>query len=349
MRFALPGTNEPQLKNLNPAELDSLHKFMDSIIQTRIEQMVRALPGPRNRLSHPEAMQAADAIISKSFTEASWQVEMRPYVLIDQEGMLGQGEGGATHYERLEGINIVATLPGESKDLVVVVMAHSDTVSVSPGANDNTASVACLLEMARVLATEHLRHTVVFVAPDMEEIGYLGSQVFAAEILKQYQCKAVINFETMAYVSEEPGSQRFVAGFEYLYPHQVQRLRDAQMRGNTTVILYNGAAIPLTINFVSALAHLIGNEKVMMLRDPNNLPLIGNLLGRRIQLVRQFGRSDHIHFWKAGLPAIMVTDTANFRYSHYHKVTDTPDRLDYTRLAQIACAGSYSVAHAQDY
>ena len=85
-----------------------------------------------------------------------------------------------------------------------------------------------------------------------------------------------------------------------------------------------------------------------MLRDPNNLPLIGKLLGRKIPLVRQFGRSDHVHFWQAGLPAIMITDTANFRYIHYHKMTDTPDRLDYTRLAQITAACAYAVTRACD-
>ena len=149
----------------------------------------------------------------------------------------------------------------------------------------------------------------------------------------------------MAYVSEEPDSQYLPAGLEYLYPRQIRRLRDSQMRGNFTGILYNGAAIPLAISFASALAHLIGKEKVLMLRDPNNLPLIGKFLGRKIPMVRQFARSDHIHFWQAGLPAIMITDTANFRYAHYHKMTDTPDRLDYIRLAQISAASAFTVIH----
>jgi hypothetical protein len=89
-------------------------------------------------------------------------------------------------------------------------------------------------------------------------------------------------------------------------------------------------SIPLTITFTSALAHLIGKGKVLMLRDPNNLPLIGKILGRKIPLVRQFDRSNHAHFWQAGLPAIMITDTEDFRYTYYYKLTDIPDRLDYT-------------------
>ena len=45
--------------------------------------------------------------------------------------------------------------------------------------------------------------------------------------------------------------------------------------------------------------------------------------------------SDHWSFWQAGYPAIMVTDTAPFRYPHYHVATDTPEQLDYTGLARV--------------
>jgi len=345
MNIALPGTREQRLLALNSSDSECLQNYVELISASRIEQGVRAFPGPRSRLFHPEAMQAADKIILKAFEEAGWQVETRSYTLLNQDGVLGHGTGGATHYDRLDGSNIVATLPGELSDEAIVVMAHHDTVSESPGANDNTASVVCMLEMARALARKQVRHTLVFAAVDMEEIGFLGSKVFTAEIQPRYRIRAVINFETMAYTSVEPGSQNIPAGFEYLYPQQVQRLRSTQMRGDTTVILYNGISIPLTITFASALAHLVGKERIMMLRDPNNLPLIGKFLGRKIPLVRQFARSDHLHFWQAGIPAIMITDTANFRYTHYHKMTDTPDRLDYIRLAQISAASAFTVIH----
>jgi Zn-dependent M28 family amino/carboxypeptidase len=55
------------------------------------------------------------------------------------------------------------------------------------------------------------------------------------------------------------------------------------------------------------------------------------------------GWSDHWSFWKEGYPAIMVTDTALFRYEHYHSATDTPDKIDYARLARVA-AGMARVA-----
>ena len=47
------------------------------------------------------------------------------------------------------------------------------------------------------------------------------------------------------------------------------------------------------------------------------------------------GWSDHWAFREFGYPAIMLTDTAPFRYPHYHKPSDTPDKVDYLRLARI--------------
>jgi hypothetical protein len=44
--------------------------------------------------------------------------------------------------------------------------------------------------------------------------------------------------------------------------------------------------------------------------------------------------SDHWSFRQAGYPATMVTDTAFVRNPHYHMPSDTPDTLDYERLAQ---------------
>jgi hypothetical protein len=45
--------------------------------------------------------------------------------------------------------------------------------------------------------------------------------------------------------------------------------------------------------------------------------------------------SDHRSFWEAGYPALMITDTALFRYPHYHLPSDTPDKLDYPALARV--------------
>ena len=45
--------------------------------------------------------------------------------------------------------------------------------------------------------------------------------------------------------------------------------------------------------------------------------------------------SDHWSFWKQGYPAVMITDTAPYRYPHYHGPGDTPDKVDYEKMVPL--------------
>jgi hypothetical protein len=45
--------------------------------------------------------------------------------------------------------------------------------------------------------------------------------------------------------------------------------------------------------------------------------------------------SDQLSFWREGYHALMVTDTAFYRYPYYHTVRDTPNQLDYTSMAKV--------------
>jgi len=59
--------------------------------------------------------------------------------------------------------------------------------------------------------------------------------------------------------------------------------------------------------------------------------------------------SDHLNYWQAGYPAVMVTDTAFYRNKNYHTPRDTPEKLDYNRMAQVvesAYAAVLAVARA---
>ena len=56
-------------------------------------------------------------------------------------------------------------------------------------------------------------------------------------------------------------------------------------------------------------------------------------------------RSDHASYWDADLPAVMISDTSEFRYDHYHRPTDTPDRLDYGFMRQVTQATVATVMH----
>ena len=67
----------------------------------------------------------------------------------------------------------------------MVIGAHWDTVSASPGYNDNGSGMAAMLEMARALKHAECQnvHTYMFVALDMEETGTQGATAFVQEFL----------------------------------------------------------------------------------------------------------------------------------------------------------------------
>ena len=58
--------------------------------------------------------------------------------------------------------------------------------------------------------------------------------------------------------------------------------------------------------------------------------------------------SDQWAFWQHGYPGIMITDTAPFRYPHYHSATDTPDKLDYDRFALVVSGLEKVIAKLAD-
>lgn len=94
-----------------------------------------------------------------------------------------------TVLESGEGINVVAVRPGTGPGMVVFG-AHYDSVTNSPGANDNASGVAVTLELARVLATSRRPETLVFIAFDGEEEGLLGSTAYVQQ-LSPAQRKAI--------------------------------------------------------------------------------------------------------------------------------------------------------------
>ncbi|MGE0707460.1 MAG: M20/M25/M40 family metallo-hydrolase [Planctomycetota bacterium] len=78
--------------------------------------------------------------------------------------------------------NVLAELPGAEPDLpALLLVAHYDSVGAGPGAGDDGAGVASLLEMARALKAraEPLRRSVLFLFSDGEEAGLLGARAFA--------------------------------------------------------------------------------------------------------------------------------------------------------------------------
>jgi Zn-dependent M28 family amino/carboxypeptidase len=218
---------------------------------------------------------------------------------------------------RLPVSNLEGTLPGgERAHEVVVVGAHYDSVSGCPGANDNGTGVAAVLELANRFARRAQRRTIRFVAfvneePPFFKTGQMGSVIYAnAARARGDRVVGMLSLETMGYYSDEKGSQQYPAPIARLYPD-----------------------VGDFIGFVSN----VGSARLLMkarnaFRRRTSFPLQSAAAPEAIDGV---GWSDHWAFWQAGYPAMMVTDTAPFRYPLYHTSEDTPDKVDHDKLAQV--------------
>jgi Zn-dependent M28 family amino/carboxypeptidase len=211
--------------------------------------------------------------------------------------------------------NVVASFGPETGERVVVG-AHYDACGELPGADDNASGVACLIELSRGLAGSALSCRVDLVALTLEEPPYFaaGSAVHAKSLREAgAPVRAMLSLEMLGCFSDEPGSQQFpVPLLRLLYPGQ----------GNFLMLAGR-------LSEISLLRRL----KVSM-RKASKLPVHSIAVPRGL-----FGvdLSDNVSYWDAGFPAVMVTDTAFFRNRRYHSADDTPDTLDYARMAEVVC------------
>ena len=315
---------------------------MREISIERLQSHIRALLGPHTRLEASSPILRAEQRIYDTLQDFGWLVERQPFSFEKALGALDYGDGEPVCFRKLEGVNIVATKPGKDARDAKVVLAHYETRRDTPGADDNIASVAALLELARILSSENFRQTIILAATDLEEVLFFGAKALVNRLTQNFNLQGAINFETMSFVDRRPHTQRPETSFGPMYRKQIHRMAAHDWAGDFTMIIYRGSSAKLAAAFAAGLEQTAGPDTHVMFRDPGDLPLMGSLLKRTLPFVRNFSRSDHVPFWDAGIPAIQVTDTANFRNPHYHKPTDLPETLDYNCLAAIvgatACA-----------
>lgn len=352
VKITLPATTEPRYPAPDADLRHAAATWVDRIDPARLRKLVESLPGPRNRINASAAMAQTDAILADAWRGAGWQVGRQHLRLRNLKAHLdhpvdgSRGRYPAHTYPRLEGANLVAIGDGETDEAIVIV-AHHDTVRGAPGADDNGAGVAALIELATQLSGRSFRRTVILAAPDFEEIGLIGSRYLVRWLRAHYRVRAAIVFDPIGFMDPRAGRQSVPAGIDRLYPGQVARLDARDRAGDTVVAIYRRSSLRLVREWAACLAATIGPERVLLLRDPLDLPLIGPAL-LAVPAARQFSRSDHVNFWRAGLPAIQVTNTANFRNPNYHRPSDTPETLDYQTLARVTAATALAIERLAD-
>ena len=257
------------------------------------------LIGERN-VQHPENYAAAALFLEKSLGEMGYDVKRQEY-----------RAGGHPC------MNLSASVPGNDKaGQIVVVGAHYDSLSGSPGANDNGTGVVATLALARMFAKHKPVRTLRLVFFANEESPYfqtsqMGSLVYAKACrAKEENIAAMLSLETIGYYSDVKNSQQYPAALRSFYPST----------GNFIAFVGNTRSKELVTQSIAAFrAHA---------KFPSEWAALPAQYG-------DIGRSDHWSFWQVDYPAIMVTDTAPFRYPHYHRASDTIDKIDYDRMARV--------------
>jgi Zn-dependent M28 family amino/carboxypeptidase len=192
----------------------------------------------------------------------------------------------------------------------IVVGAHYDTVPGSPGADDNASGVAVLIELAA------LKVPVRFVAFANEEPPYfygheMGSWAWAKRARERGEkISAMFSLEMLGFYRDTPGSQGYPFPLGFFFPDRAD-----------------------FIAFVGDLgARSLVRRSIESFRKNAQFPSEGVAAPALIPGVTW---SDHWSFRRHGYDAIMITDTAFNRYPHYHLPSDTPDKLDYERMARV--------------
>lgn len=210
--------------------------------------------------------------------------------------------------------NVVALPANAEKRPCTLVSAHYDSVPGCPGADDNASGVAVMLACARHVADSRAGN-VGFVAFNAEEDGLLGSRDFVESGLS----KLPIHLK-MVHVLEMCGYRVFHKG--------------SQMGPIPPRLLGLDAG-----TFIAMIGRGASNGVLQKAFDADVVPAVHRvglqtteLAGR---LLPDLARSDHYPFWAAELPALLWTDTGNFRNPNYHRSSDTPETLDYRFMSEV--------------
>ena len=273
-------------------------RALEQELRSDVHQLAGVI-GERNLFRYKQLVESA-AYIRGALTRAGYEVHRHQYEVAGQA------------CENIEVQRVGTDKPHD----IVLIGAHYDSVQGSPGANDNATGVAALLALARTMANGRSLCTVRFVAftneePPLFQGPHMGSYVYAKRCRERGEnISLMLSLETIGYYSDEPRSQRYPFPFGLFYPS--------------------------TANFIAFVSNMENAPWVKQLltafRHHARFPSEGGALWEWIPGVAW---SDHWSFWRAGYPAVMVTDTAPNRYPHYHTAADTPDKVDFPRMARV--------------
>jgi hypothetical protein len=281
----------------------------EQALAPRLQRHIEAVASREHNVAHHEELEESARYIETTLASYGFTVNRQ---IFDADDF----HSGARSVRNIE-VVIEARDPGPTTE-TLVVGAHYDSAVGAVGANDNGSGVAAVIELARLLgdlegkAPRRIR-LVLFVNEEMPyfRTQEMGSWRYAAALAaRNERVVAMYSLETIGYYASEPGSQRYPFPFGLMFSD----------RGDFLAFVGMLDARPL-------LRASIGS-----FRSHTQFPTIGGVAPAFIPGV---DFSDHWAFAEHGFPAIMLTDTAPYRYPHYHTLRDTPDKVDTEKLARV--------------
>jgi len=277
----------------------------NSAAAKRLAADVKALAGdigPRN-YAHPAGLAKAEAYMKKALGKDALEY---PYAV--------RPPGMATDVTMR---NFVVPLPASwPRRPVLVIGAHYDTALDTPGADDNASGCAILLELVRRFSRKKpLDVELRFVAYGTEEPPFFGTKqmgsVYHARMMtaEGRNVMGMISLEMLGYYNDAPDSQKYPPLLSLFYPDRA--------------------------NFVAAVSDLSSSGFLRVFASAFNPPGVPMIAASLPGWITEIGLSDHKSYWDEDFPALILTDTSFLRYTHYHMTTDTPEKLDYERMAAI--------------
>lgn len=270
--------------------------------RTRILRHLRALVGERHPDGAQDALRRTERYLAREFSRQGWKTSKQAF-----------GAGGKTHRNVLS----IREPTGSQHDAgaaPLLIGAHYDTVVGSPGADDNASALAVLLEAAHRLKDADPARSIWLAAFSLEEQGLLGSRAFVSRLKKSGRPLAgAVILECVGYTSRTPDSQRHPPGVP----------TSAPTVGNFLAIVGNESSRALIASVEQSARRAL-------------LPTFALVAPSRGEALPDVRRSDHASFWDEDFPAVMLTDTANFRNPHYHQPTDRIETLDLGFIEQVS-------------
>lgn len=282
--------------------MNAHRKTIEDALRLHVDRLA-GLIGPRV-YEKPKSIEAAMGYIRGQWAQMQQEIVEEPF---DALGVTAK--------------NLIVERQGHSQASEIILLgAHYDTVSTTPGADDNASAVAVLLEVSRLLKDHTAKRTARYVAFACEEPPYfnldsMGSQHHARMARKRGEnIIGMLCLEMVGYFSDEPGSQKIPRtipkAIRWLFPS----------RGNFLAAVGNLASWKLAYRFRFGF------------KRGTRLGLFSICLPEKVGEIRL---SDNSSFWDQGYPALMLTDTSFLRNPHYHQPTDTPETLDYARMTEV--------------